>query len=130
MAVPQSLHSMPACHLLTAVDACNHVWKSRLCSACMPACMGSSAPLQSSQCALRPLTGLEVAGLVECLEALLEMALIVHNRCAVSTAALLDMLDTGMRISGTHEGVISLPCQTLDQGILAECTQLKNLLGR
>ena len=44
-----------------------------------------------------------MAGLGECLEALLELGLAVHGRCAASTAALLDMLETGMRLSGSPE---------------------------
>ena len=38
---------------------------------------------------------------MECLEALLESTLEVHDRCAVSTTALLDMLDTGMQLTLT-----------------------------
>ena len=66
-----------------------------LVNTCMPC---SALRHQIASCGL---AGLEVAGLSECLEALLELALAVHDRCAASTTALLDMLDTGMRLSGS-----------------------------
>ena len=39
--------------------------------------------------------GLDVPGLAETLELLLDMAIAVFSRCAESTSALLDALDTG-----------------------------------
>ena len=96
----------------------------------MPACTQSLAADQSAQSARRSLAGLEVAGLVECLEALLELALAVHDRCATSTTALLDMLAAGLRLSGTPEWDASLPHQTLDQGILAEMQSIMESSGQ
>ena len=61
-----------------------------------------------------------MAGLGECLEALLELALAVHDRCAMSTAALLIMLETGTRLSEPPEGCCSLAWYALNQCLIAQ----------
>ena len=72
------------------------------------------------------MSGLEVHGLEETLGLLLDMAVAVHSRCALSTAALLDMLDKGRArsflwsVSTFHACLLIWPCNLSEACALSQ----------